>query len=302
MAVGALVVICLLYLSSPAILARVRTTPSGSGSGQLERDDRHPRTQVMSKSPSNGWIPVQTECRHECSTPWATRPERSSGCTPVLADSRRRNSSDECPGACSEGGRPSVTVLTAGRRQEPETIVGPHGESVVFVMGPERSGSGILRILDLMRFAVGVTPEGSPSPRGCCRVGRATRCRECRLRWRRRRAFLFFSDSWSAATKDATSLLARVGNRPIGLLENSTLKRADLVVAVTRELRSMASDAGSQRVMLVEKTGSRRTISARWARDGVVPTSSDKPFFLYAAVAASSTGSGLRFRGQSPVG
>lgn len=177
-----------------------------------------------------------------------------------------------------------VDVFTAGTHPEGRLLIGPYGERVHLLVGTERAGTGLRRLFALVHFMIAVVLAGrrvdtnvviSDAPPTAAWASSVV------ARQTKSRFIYYLSDSWGAIAAESTSFLARLGSRLIVALENTALRSADLVIAVTGFMKSIAESAEADEIMLAENGIDTQVfvdIGAKW--EG--PTRHSRPYFLYA--------------------
>lgn len=174
-----------------------------------------------------------------------------------------------------------VTCRPRGMLDLPD--VGPHGEYIHFSSRTDSSGARLMRVLDLASFSFSVWRIGrqldfdliitDPPPTAAWAARRLARRRMRPMAY-------YFADTWGGVTGDSRNPVARLAHPAVTRLEHSLLRSADLVIAVTEQLRDVAVTAGARNVELVLNGVSveqHSPLGSKW-----FPTNASDPFLLYA--------------------
>lgn len=197
----------------------------------------------------------------------------------------------------------SVDVLTTGRSTDGySSTIGPSGERIFFVSGPEGSGTSVRRVFDLFKFAIRAYIKGrrlaadvvisDPPPTAAFAAHRLSK--------RLNAGFVFYlNDSWGAVTRDAESRFARAAHPMVKRLEDYLLRRSMLVIGVTSRMAAIARGSGAPRTLEVSNGVDLEAFTPHgrtWS-----PNSGDAPFLLYAGNAGVVHGAHVFIEGAKKL-
>lgn len=174
-----------------------------------------------------------------------------------------------------------VTVVTVRSDALQSCVVGPHGESIVPIIGDKETGVGLSRIARLLWFGLAamraarrlhpqVVIADPPPTSGLAALGAGAST-----------SVYYIADSWAEMLEEGGGRLSRILAALVRPMERLVLRRVSIVIAVRDNLRELANRAGARQVT-VARYGTDLSVfridGPRWED----PWHGKRPYFVYA--------------------